>query len=480
MSEPSVAVLKEWIRNPALFVHQNFKIDPDEWQVDYLNAYAHGKSNRTAAAACKGPGKTAVMSWAGWHFLSMHPDSKVPCTSITGPNLKDGLWSEFAKWQNRSEYLKKEFRWTQTRIYQKDHPETWFASARSWAQDADPEQQANTLAGIHADFLLFLIDECSNIPDGVVSAAEGALTSGKKVKLLMAGNCTRTAGPLWRAVGADRHLWNIVRITGDPDDPKRSPRINLEEARTQIAKYGRDSYIVRVNILGVFPERQADKLIDVADCEKAMRRSLHESAFQNEARVIGVDVARFGDDESVLFPRQGRMAFEPRIFRELDTRELGDQICLSIDRWNPDVVNIDAGAMGIAVYDHCRHRGYGSVVRAINFGGRAKDEERFENKRGEMWWEAAEWVRGGGCLPNQPMLTEELAEPVYFHNKKNQVCLEPKDDIKARIGRSPDRGDSFVLTFASPVRPPSAYGGRRGASGEAEVRRNPLSERRVN
>lgn len=476
MSEPAEVKLRRWRRDPVAFVREELHVEPDEWQCDFLTAYAHGK-NRTAAAACKGPGKTGAESWAGLHFLACYPDSKVPCTSITGPNLKDGLWSEFSKWMQRSEFLKREFRWTQTRIFQKDHPETWFATARQWSQDADAEQQANTLAGIHADYILFIIDECSNIPDGVVAAAEGALTSGKVCRLIMAGNCTRTAGPLWRAVGADRAFWNIIRITGDPDDPKRSPRINLEEARAQISKYGRNSFIVRVNILGLFPERQADKLLDVSDCEAAMKRAIPEAAFINEARVIGVDVARYGDDESVFQPRQGHMAFEPRVFRELDTQELGEQLCRAIDRWLPDAVNVDAGAFGIAVYDYCKHRGYGNIVHAVNFGGRARDDERFENRRTEMWWDMAGWVKNGGCLPQQPMLTEELSAPVYFPDKKQRICLEPKDDIKARIGRSPDRADALALTLATAVRPPSAYGGVRGQQGQAEVRRNPLAER---
>jgi len=452
------------------FVREEFKVNPDEWQADMLRAYNSDEKKRTVASACKGPGKTTAMAWCGWHFLALHPDSKVPCTSITGPNLKDGLWSEFAKWQARSPLLQRAFQWTQTRIFAKESPETWFASARAWAQDADPEQQANTLAGIHADYLLFLIDEVSDIPDGVVAAAEGALTSGKRLKLVMAGNPTRTSGPLWRAVGADRHLYNVIRITGDPDDPKRSPRIDIEEARTQIEKYGRDSYFVRVNILGLFPERQADKLLDVSDCEAAIRRSLSQLAFRYEAKVIGVDVARFGDDSSTFYPRQGRMLFPPKVFKGLDTQELGEQLCRSIDKWQPDVVNIDGGTFGIGIFDYCRHKGYGSVVRAINFGGRPMDSERFENKRAEMYWDGAEWVRTGGCLPNVPALTEELTTPVYFFDKKQRLCLEPKEDIKARIGRSPDHSDGFVLTLATPVRPKSVQNAQGVSS--AMTRRN--------
>jgi phage terminase large subunit len=484
MGEVAIETLRAWKNDPVLFVRQNFRVEPDEWQRDYLYAYAHGK-NRTAAAACKGPGKTCAMAWAGWHFLSLYPKSKVPCTSITGPNLKDGLWAEFKLWQDRSPYLQQQFEWGTTRIAHRKYRETWFATARQWSKDADPQQQANTLAGIHADYILFLIDECSNIPDGVVAAAEGALTSGKVCRLLMAGNCTKTGGPLYRAVVSDSRFWNVIRITGDPDDPKRSPRINLQEARDQISKYGRDSYIVRVNILGVFPERQADKLLDIGDFEKATERSLPERAFDFEPKIIGVDVARYGDDETIFAPRQGRMVFEMRHFRNLDSVDLADQLARSIEKWNPDMVNIDAGVNGIAVYDILRHRAFGKILRAVNFGGIPMDDVRYLNKRVEMWNTAADWVKGGGCLPKDPMLGEELCDPVYFHNHKQQMCLEEKKDIKARIGRSPDRADAFVLTFATPVRPGVAKDGvgsaqtNREAVGAVATNRNPLGEGRI-
>lgn len=451
MSDVAISTLRRWRQDPVAFVRECFRIEPDAWQVELLRALPTQK--RMAAAACKGPGKTACMAWMGWNFLLTRPKAKIPCTSITGPNLADGLWAEFAKWQGRSPILEREFQWTKTRIFHKRHPADWFASARAWAQDADPSQQANTLAGIHADYLLFLIDEVSNIPDGVVSAAEGALTSGIETKLFMAGNCTKNSGPLYRAVVTDRHRYHVTRITGDPDDPNRSPRIDIEEARATIKQYGRESYIVKVNILGEFPERQADKLIDVKDCEAAMRRSVSEREFQDEAKIIGLDVARFGDDASDLAFRQGKVAFPSKEMRGLDTMELADQLLFTIDRWEPDAAFVDATGIGAGVVDRCKQRGYGHLVQEVHFGMKARDDEKYENKRAEMYDETAQWLRNGGCLPQSPMLAEELSAPVFFYDKRNRICLEPKKDIKARIGRSPDKADGLVLTFAFPTRP---------------------------
>lgn len=444
--------IRRWRQDPVAFVREQFKVEPDAWQANLLqNFQAH---NRIVAKACKGPGKTAVMAWLGWNFLLTRPHCKVPCTSITGTNLADGLWAEFAKWMHRSPLLESAFDWSSTRIVAKDHPETWFASARTWPRDADPTKQASTLAGVHADYVLFLLDEVSDIPDGVVSAAEGALTSGIETKIYMAGNCTRTEGPLWRACTVDKHLWFVVSITGDPDDPKRSPRIDIAEARRQIEKYGRDSYVVKVNILGQFPDRQADKLLGPDEVAEAMERTLQENAFGHAAKILGVDPARYGDDDAVMFPRQGLMTFRPKDFHGLGNVDLADQVIRFAQRWDPQRVFVDEGGNGAGVVDVCRSRGYAHLVEGINFGGRAIEFDRFENRRAEMHWNGAAWVRNSGCLPKDPLLAEELCAPIYWYDKRQRICLEPKDEIKKRIGRSPDRADAFVLTFAAPVAAP--------------------------
>jgi phage terminase large subunit len=444
------AKLRRWREDPVHFVRDVFRAEPDAWQAEMLRAFP--EHNRLAASACKGPGKTALLAWLGWNFLATRSHCKVPCTSVTGDNLKDGLWTEFAKWQARSPFLQKAFQWTQTRIVQRQHPETWWASARTWAKDADPQQQANTLAGLHEDYLLFLIDEVSDIPDGVVSAAEAALNSGIETKLVIMGNPTRTEGPLWRAVMIDGALWHITRITGDPDDPARSPRINIDEARRQIAKWGRDSYIVRVNILGLFPERQADKLLDVADCQAAMQRTLAEPGFSHEAKVLGLDVARFGDDTSQLAPRQGRMCFRLKEFRKLDTVLLGDELIRAIEKWDADAAFVDEGGVGAGVVDHCRHRGFGHLVHGVQFGMAAQESDRFDMRRTEMYWKAAEWVKNGGCLPSDQLLAAELSAPTYRFDKRQRIVLEQSAEVKARLGRSPDRASAFVLTFGGPAR----------------------------
>lgn len=482
--------IRRWREHPAQMVRELFGVQPDPWQEELLETY--GKHPRSAGSACKGPGKTAGLAWIAWNFLLTRPHPKVPCTSITGDNLRDGLWAELAKWRHRSPLLQQAFEWTKTRIFAKDHPETWFASARSWARDADPTAMANTLAGLHEDYILFLIDEVSEMPQGVVAAAEATLSGGKEAHVVVMGNPTRTDGPLWNACKTERHLWNVVHITGDPDDPNRSPRIDINEARRMIEKYGRDSYIVRVNILGEFPLQQANKLIGPEQVAAAMSRHVSLDLYGHRAKVLGVDCARFGDDASIILPRQGRAVWRPREFRGLRTNELGDQVLRYVDEWSKKKddagrlipvtkVFIDEGGLGAGVVDHCVARGYAKVVEGVNFGAKAIESERFENRRAEMYWKASEALKGAGeALPNLPMLAEELQAPTYWFDKKQRICLESKDDIKARLGRSPDYADAYVLTHAAPVADPEPedfvpYAAQGAGSAHALTEYNPWS-----
>src|SRR6185437_12297801 len=166
MSDRSAALkLGRWARHPVQFVREVFGVVPDPWQVEVLEAFPHRQ--RLAMKACKGPGKTAVEAWLAWNFLLTRPSPKVAAVSVTAENLADNLWAEMAKWQQRSPILQRAFEWNKTRIFSRQHPETWWMSARSWTRTADRQQQGSTLAGLHADFVLFILDESGGIPDAV-------------------------------------------------------------------------------------------------------------------------------------------------------------------------------------------------------------------------------------------------------------------------------------------------------------------------
>jgi phage terminase large subunit len=448
--------IRLWRKNPSQMVRDLFKAEPDAWQAKVLSWFANPKKRRLAMKACKGPGKTTILAWCILNFMlcygepGEHP--KGAAVSITKDNLKDNLWPEIAKWHNRSELFKYFFEWTQTRYQSKEHPETWFFSARTWSKDADPQAQANALAGLHAKYLLFVLDESGGIPTAVMATAEAGLANVHVgwAKILQAGNPTHLEGPLYAACTNERHLWEVIEITGDPDDPMRSPRISVEWAKQQIDKYGRDNPWVLVNVFGQFPPGSLNALLGPEEVEAAMKRHYDPVEFMHAQKRLGVDVARFGDDRTVLFPRQGLASFHPVVMRSVRTTTIAARIMVAKERWKWDLCLIDdTGHWGHGVIDNLITAGMD--VHPVQFHGPAIDE-RYRNRRAEMWLRMAEWIRRGGAIPRIPELVGELTTPTYtFVNGK--FLLEDKDQIKERLGRSPDLADALALTFALPDDP---------------------------
>jgi hypothetical protein len=473
MSLAGADKIRLWRERPDIFVREVFGVIPDLWQEDVLRAFPHNP--RLAMKACKGPGKTAVLAMICWNFLLTRPRPKIAATSITGDNLADGLWTEMAKWQAKSPLLRSQFTWTKTRITCNSAPEEWWMSARSWPRGGDANSQADTLAGLHADFLLFIIDEAGGIPDAVMAAAEAGLANAmgsNEAHIVMAGNPTHLEGPLYRACTSERSLWHVTEITSDPDDPKRTPRVSEEWARQQIAKYGRDNPWVLVNVFGKFPPSSLNSLIGPDEVKAAMNRFHKETEYTSSAKVLGVDVAREGDDSSVIFPRQGIVAFPPQVLRNADSLQGAGTVSRKWLDWKADACFIDnTGGFGGGWIDQLRVLGRDPL--GIHFAGKPTDQ-RYYNKRAEIWFEMAQWVKDGGALPNIPELVEELTVPTYFF-KGDRVMIEEKEQIKIRLGRSPDYADALALTFSQPVFP------ARTVSAHSTTRRNydPFDRNRI-
>lgn len=192
-----------------------------------------------------------------------------------------------------------------------------------------------------------------------------------------------------------------------------------------------------------------DQLISLTDAEDAAHRAYKPESMNYAPRILGVDPARFGNDRSVVFPRQGLQALDPMIYRGIDNMELAGRIADKIEQWQPDAIFIDAGA-GAGVIDRLRQ--LGRDVIEVNFGGKASDP-RYVNKRTEMWHELGNALKAGLAIPNIDALKLELATPTYKYDAANRIILESKDEIKKRLpgAGSPDLADALALTYAYPV-----------------------------
>lgn len=472
-----IAALRSWRDGPRgilRYVDQNFGVKLDPWQERGLSLFASPRleDRRIAFQACAGPGKSATLAWAGWWFMGTqgeageHPNGLV--TSITGDNLSGNLWKEYAKWQGRSPYLLSNFTWTSGAIFANEHPATWRLEARSWPKTANPEEQGRTFSGLHAKYVLVQVDEAGAIPTTVLRAAEQALSVCKFGKILVAGNPISLEGMLYTIATRLRHLWQVIKITGDPDDPEawvHSERVGpgpLAWSKEQIETYGRDNPWVMSYILGQFPPASLNALLGVEEVEQAMKRIIRPEDHDWAEKRLGVDVARFGDDRNVIFPRQGKQSWKPIVLRNVKSTIMAAAVARAMDAW----ASKTDGAAPATFVDDTGHWGHAVIdlltdsdrpAYPVVFSDKAIDP-RFYNRRAEIHMKAAEWVKAGGALPYIGELIGELTTMTYTI-KAGKFILEEKDQVKKRLGRSPDLADAFALTFAMPDAPRSMRAG---------------------
>lgn len=461
---PAARLIKSYREGRGIlrFVDEQFKVELDAWQEEALLAFASPdeEMRRISLQACAGPGKSAVLAWCAWWFISCwgerveHP--KGAAVAITRDNLKDNFWAELAKWHNVSPYLSNAFTWTSGRIFANDHPETWFISARSWPKSASADEQGKTLSGLHSKYVAVFVDESGAIPTTVLRAAEQALSRAAFGKIIQAGNPISLEGMLYAAATALRHLWTVLKVTGDPKNPKawvNSPRLGdgpRKWAEEQIETYGRDNPWVKAYILGEFPPASINQLLSLEEVEAAMNLKVRPESYANAEKRLGVDVARFGDDRTVIFPRQGICAFKPVVMRAANTTNIAARVMMAEDQWGSHLTLIDdSGHWGHGVYDNMLTAGRN--VLAVLFEDKAIDP-RYGNRRAEMWLEMAKAIRHGTKLPKIEGLVGELTAPTYTF-VGGKFMLEPKDQIKKRLGHSPDLADGLALTYALPDRP---------------------------
>lgn len=443
--------LREWRENPAKMVWDLFDVTPDRWQEQALAAFADPSKRRVAMQAAAGVGKSTVLAWCGWNFLLCYGDTEqypnAAAVSVTGENLRSGLWKELAIWRNKAPLLQRAFEQTSERIFERSKPLVWFLEARSFPKTANADDMGKTLSGLHSAFMLYLIDESGGINPAIGRAAEQGLGNCRWGKIMQAGNPLSLDSLLYESVTKLRAQYEVIRITGDPDDPNRSQRISLLWAREQVAMYGRDNPWVKIYILGMFPPSSVNALIGPDELDEAAKRFIPEDRYNFMPNVLGVDCARFGDDSTVLCRRQGLVSFPFKQLRNAKTQIIGGHIIQAKLDHNIDTVFIDS-AMAGGVVDYCELLGH--TILPVDFGGNALEPTRFYNRRAEMAVTAMEYIKQGGHVPNDP---EFIAECVAhtFTFKDGLFLIEPKDLVKKKIGRSPDKFDAYILTHAAPV-----------------------------
>ena len=439
---------------------------PDVWACEFLDDLGaqirlRGFNGRDAVdpiayatASGHGIGKSVLVAWLAKFILDTRPFSKGVLTANTAEQLKTKTWAEVGKWHKMS-LTAHWFKYSAARgsmsLTHVDNKETWRLDAQTCR-----EENSEAFAGLHAanSTPFYLFDEASNIPDKIFEVREGGTTDGEPM-VFDFGNPTRNSGRFYEnAAGKFRHRYRVRTV-----DSRSVAITNKSRIQQWIDDYGEESDFVKVRVRGMFPSAGSLQFIKTADVEAAMRRETFVD--RSAALVIGVDVARFGDDESVIFPRLGMDArsFPPLKFQGLDTVQLTGRVieCLR-DFRNKGLecagLFVDGGGVGGGVVDQLRNLSYNPIE--VQFGGGPTDKTTYRFKSDEMWGTMRDSIATRLILPEDGELKDQLTQREYGYTLTgNKIHLETKKDMKARGLSSPDLADALALTFAMEVAPKS-------------------------
>lgn len=449
-------ILSKTQNDPYLFVQVAFPWGNDElkdhtildWQKDILisirdNLINVNQAIQIAVASGHGIGKSALVSWLILWALSTMPYCKGVVTANTESQLKSKTWAELAKW-HRLSIVKDILTVSKTAIYSSDS-----MAEKSWRIDAIPwsEHRPEAFAGLHNqnNRVLIIFDEASAIPACIWEVAEGALTDkDTQIFFVCFGNPTRSDGRFYECFGRFRHRWITKKV-----DSRTVPITDKRQINKWVEDYGLDSDFVKVRVLGEFPSGADDSLIKLDTVIKAENRNITNDVYREAPRIIGVDVARFGSDKTVIAYRQGLKLHKIQKFSELDTMETADRVIKAIIEYEPEAVFIDIGGVGAGVYDYLKSVGYDVI--SVDFGGKASEPNKYFNKRAEIWCKMSEWLDNADIISDDDLKADLIAPSYTFKGDNGQILLEKKSDIKKRGLASPDCADAIALTFSSNV-----------------------------
>lgn len=394
--------------------------------------------DRVAVHSGHATGKSFVAAAVVLWFLHTHKPSKVITTAPTWRQVNEILWSEIRTAYARATIPLGSHLLPRAPELRLDND--WFCIGLS-------TDESSRFQGFHSENQLVVLDEAGGIGAEIWDAVE-YIASGGKVKVLAIGNPDSVDGRFADAVKSP--LWHPINIsclthpniTGEGDYVHGA--VTQEWVEGRALEWGEDSPLYQARVCGVFPEEGDDTLISLRWVLEAVGK---EGVQELKPPVIGVDVARFGSDETVLVLLRDEMIVDTRAYVGRDLM----QTCGEILRMKRDhgmdetaLVVVDDVGLGGGVTDRLREQGHN--VLAFKGGAKARDADQFLNRRAESWWFLREELREGRlCLPDCDLLKSQLCSVRYLARSDGKIQLEKKDDMLKRGVPSPDRADALVM-----------------------------------
>jgi len=434
------------------------RMGPSYWQAAELNGIGHrlrtGEQKiRRGTASGKGIGKSALVAWESMWGLCTCRNTRIRLTAGTDGQLKTTTMPELAKWFQML-ICNHWFKFTATSIYVND-PNA--EKQKQWRLDAIPwnENNPEAFAGLHnqGSRIVYIFDEASQIADSIWDTSEGIFTDANTEVIFSAyGNPTRSIGR-FREISEDPR-WSFAAI-----DSRTVEITDKAELDKQVEAYGgEESDGARMFIRGLFPRVAESQFISIEVVKQA--RKNEPIATLNDALVFGVDVARFGEDSSVIAIRKGRDArsIPWEKVKGYDNVQVATMVADLHGKYKADAIHVDAGGPGAGVLDILRH--WNLPVREVQFGSSPDRAQlningfRYANKRTEMWGIMREMLPTI-AIPDDNELEKQLTSALYgYRGRGDDIALIPKEVMKRQHQvPSPDKADALALTFAFPVMP---------------------------
>jgi len=448
--------VNRYVYDPLLFVKECLNYQPTFQQLQLLEII--NESTRLAVRSGHGTGKSTTMASIMLWFLTCRPMSRV---LATGPNisiLNKVLWPELAGkfWQLQQVHppIANLFGITRTTFFSVQHPQEWFAIARTAKKDGSGAQG---IAGQHAENLLVIVEEASAVGEEVFEVLDGALTGGLGNKVVMVGNPTATSGRFYDAFHSKSDTYKTLHWDGE-----ESPLVSDEMISLFKEEYQEGSREYEVRVKGNFPSVQSGMLLGRPEIEGCVHRELDFPT--PPMRIISVDVAGSGRDSSVIMlidvcgDGQDRLIKVEEV-REyqigVDTVQLAGEIAFLSKQW-PCRIIVDSIGVGQGVVDFLTHNDVQHIP--CNWGQPSWFKDRFNNQRAEAHHFMREcMVRKQVHLPRNPKLFDQLANLPYGFTDRGKLAMWPKERMATKGIKSPDLSDSLAMSFLVPYEPLTSY-----------------------
>ena len=449
---------KEKLQDPSYFTQKI--LNKVLWPVQEEILRSVQENARTAVRSCHGIGKTFTAAMAILWFLYTHKKAIVLSTAPTWRQVEKLIWKEI-----RSAYREALIPLGGNLLPKAPElhliNDEWYAAGLS-------TNEPDRFQGFHEEHILVVVDEAAGVKLEIYEAIEGILTSSG-ARLLLIGNPTAIGTPFYDAFTKPLgyktfHIsaYNTPNFTAcgiTPEDIAQDtwqekvreipyPRlITPQWVSDRFKGWGEDSAPYQVRVMGNFPQQGEDTLIPLLWIELAMER--WEEMAEEKPVQLGVDVAAYGSDKTVIAVRKGQKLTELNVYSQKNTRETAGLVIHHASENDTRRIAVDEIGIGRGVVDSLEEDGFEDV--GVNVAEKSSDPERYHNLRAELWWNLRELLNPEKepiALPPDDELLSELASVKYKVDARGAIQIESKEEMKKRLGHSPDRADAVVLAFS--------------------------------